>query len=428
MGQAEPVGVAHDEGIGPGHVQAGFDDGGAQQHVVLALVEVQHHVLQGVLPHLTVAHGDAGLGHQFFQPGEHHLDGLHPVVQHVHLAAPGQLPQDGVPHQAVGILHHVGLHRVALLRRGAQKAHVPDAHHGHVQGAGDGGGRQGEHVDIALHLLDGFLVLDAEALLLVHHQQAQVLVLHVLAQQAMGSDDDVHLAPFQPGQGLLLFRRGTEAADGIHPHGKAVEPAEHGGVVLLHQDGGGGQQRRLLAVHHRLEDGPEGHLGFAVAHVAAQQPVHHPGRFHVPLDVCHRLHLVRGFLVLEGVLELALPGSIRGKGVSGGSGTGGIQLNQLSGDVLNSLLHLGLLPLPFAPGQPVELGGLPLGADVLLHPVQLVGGHIQLVAALVLDVEKIPEGALAGQAHGAHVPADAVAFVDHVVPHVQVGKGGNLLP
>ena len=91
-------------------------------------------------------------------------------------------------------------------------------------------------------------------------------------------------------------------------------------------------------------------------------------------------------------------------------------------------MHLGLLPLPFAPGQPVQLGGLPLGADVLLHPVQLVGGHIQLVAALVLDVEKIPEGALAGQAHGAHVPADAVALVDHVVPYVQVGEGGNFLP
>ena len=43
-------------------------------------------------------------------------------------------------------------------------------------------------------LLDALLVRDAEALLFVDDEQAQVLEVHVLRQQAVGADDDVDLA------------------------------------------------------------------------------------------------------------------------------------------------------------------------------------------------------------------------------------------
>ena len=42
------------------------------------------------------------------------------------------------------------------------------------------------------------LVRDAEALLLVDDQQAEILEHHVLRQQAMGADDDVDLAGGEP--------------------------------------------------------------------------------------------------------------------------------------------------------------------------------------------------------------------------------------
>ena len=54
------------------------------------------------------------------------------------IAAALQLAQDGVAHQSVGVLHHVGLHRIALLGRGLQYGHVANAHHGHVQRARSG--------------------------------------------------------------------------------------------------------------------------------------------------------------------------------------------------------------------------------------------------------------------------------------------------
>ena len=50
---------------------------------------------------------------------------------------------------------------------------------------------------------------DAEALLLVHHQQAQILELHVLLQQAVGADEHVDAAALQVGQDLLLLLAGS---------------------------------------------------------------------------------------------------------------------------------------------------------------------------------------------------------------------------
>ena len=62
--QAELVGAADDDGVGGGHVDAGLDDGRAQQQVVALRDEVAHHVLQLALGHLAVGDGDARLGQQ----------------------------------------------------------------------------------------------------------------------------------------------------------------------------------------------------------------------------------------------------------------------------------------------------------------------------------------------------------------------------
>jgi hypothetical protein len=58
-----------EDGVGGGNVDAGLDDGGAQQQVVTLVVEVAHHLLQLALGHLAVGHGDARLGHHVQQSG-----------------------------------------------------------------------------------------------------------------------------------------------------------------------------------------------------------------------------------------------------------------------------------------------------------------------------------------------------------------------
>jgi len=46
-----------------GDVEAALDDGGAQQHVVLALGKPQHHLGQLILVHLPMADHHRRLGH-----------------------------------------------------------------------------------------------------------------------------------------------------------------------------------------------------------------------------------------------------------------------------------------------------------------------------------------------------------------------------
>lgn len=89
------------------------------------------------------------------------------------------------------MLQHIGLHRLAVHGRLLQGGHVPDAGEGHIQRPGDGGGGEGEHVHLLGQLLELLLVLDAEALLLVDDQQAQILKFHVLLEEAVGADEQI---------------------------------------------------------------------------------------------------------------------------------------------------------------------------------------------------------------------------------------------
>ena len=227
-------------------------------------------------------------------------------MQVEHLSAAAKLLADGLVDDEIIVLQHVGLHGKPIYGCFIQNGDVPDTAHGHVQGAGNGGGRQGQHVDVPAELLELFLLCHAEPLLLVHDQQSEVTEFDVLAQKTVGTDDHIHVPPLQSSDGLLLLLGGFEAGEHIHVYRKGAHTAGEGLVVLEGKDGGGNQYRHLLAVGHRLEGGTQSHLGLAVAHVAAEQTVHGGGALHIRLDVLNGGELSRGLLVFKGGLEVPL--------------------------------------------------------------------------------------------------------------------------
>ena len=102
-----------------------------------------------------------------------------------------------------------------------------------------------------LRLLDALLVGDAEALLLVDHEQAEVLEAHVGGEQAVRADDDVELALGELGHGRRPAPSSTGSASACRartpkPLKRSVERAE----VLLDEHGGRREQARLLAALH----------------------------------------------------------------------------------------------------------------------------------------------------------------------------------
>ena len=188
--------------------------------------------------------------------------------------------------------------------------------------------------------------------------------------------------------------------------------------MLLGQEGGGHEHRDLLAVLHRLERGPDRHLGLAEADVATDQAIHRRGVFHVGLHVGDRRELVGRLLVGEAVLELLLPrrvGRERGAALLQALL---VQDHQLLGDLGHRRPHLGLGALPGVAAEAAEAGAV--AAGVVADGVDLVGGDVEAIVALVLEQQVVAVDAADGPLHHAAVAGDAVLVVDDVVALLQV--------
>ena len=196
LGQAEAVGPVDDDGVHVGHIEAGFDYGRADQDVGLPVGESHHDVFQFRLRHLAVADEDARFRHQFAQLLGDVVDGPDAVVEEENLPVAFQFPEDCFPDRLAAVLGNEGFDREARFRRGVDHAHVPHAGQRHVQCAWDGRGAQRQHVHLGPHLLEPFLMGHAEAVLLVDDDQAEVLEAHVLLQDPVRSDYDIHQCRF----------------------------------------------------------------------------------------------------------------------------------------------------------------------------------------------------------------------------------------
>ncbi len=82
---------------------------------------------------------------------------------------------------------------------------------------------------IGAQLFELFLVSDAETLLLVHDDQAEVFEGGLFGEDRMGADDDVDVARGKTLARFLRLLRGNEAAQTAHLEWKA---GEAGGKVF----------------------------------------------------------------------------------------------------------------------------------------------------------------------------------------------------
>ncbi len=263
------------------------------------------------------------------------LDVLGAVVDEEDLAFAQQLTADRRSHLPVLVPADVGEHRMAILRRGRQGRHLPDPGHRHLQGARNRGRRHGEHVDVGAQRLERLLVLNAETLLLIDDHEPQVLELHLTGKQPVGADDEVEAAVFEVVLRLLRIGWGLEAGESADGDGEAGVAFGEGVEVLLDEQGRRHEHGNLLAVLDRLERRTHRHLGLAVAHVAADEPVHGDRLLHIGFDFIDGGELVGGLHVVEGVFKLTLPRGVRAEGVPGGGAAGRIQVDELAGDLLD---------------------------------------------------------------------------------------------
>ena len=162
----------------------------------------------------------------------------------------------------------------------------------------------------------------------------------------MRTDKDVHLAAGATGQGSFLFGRRHEAGKLGDPDGEVLEALVAGFKVLLGEERCGREKGNLFAAHHSLERGAHGDLGLAVAHVAAEEPVHGNGFFHVGLDFLAHRYLVVGFLVGKGRFKGRLPFTVFREGETLRGLAFRVEVDEPLGDVFYRLLDLVLAVFP----------------------------------------------------------------------------------
>jgi hypothetical protein len=287
-----------------------------------------------------------------------------------------------------------------------------------MQGARDRGGRQGQDVDLLAHRLDPLLVADAEALLLVDHQQPEVGEGDVLRQDPMRPDEDVDRSVRQALDDPLLLLLPDEAAEHPDLDREGGQAPLEGDQVLLRKHGGRHQDGDLLAVLDRLERRAQRHLRLAIPDVADDEPVHRPLAEHVGLDLLDAPPLVGRLRIREALLELALPGRIGAEGEPGRGLPRRVDLDQLAGEIADRASHAPLRALPLGAAQPAERRRRTPG--VAGDAADLVGWQEDLVGAGEVELEVLAHIVAERALRHPHVTGDAVVDVDDVVARLQL--------
>ena len=186
LSEAEVVGALDDQGVRRGHVEAGLDDRRRDEDVGLAAQEGEHRRLELALVELAVGLEEARLGNEGPQALGGVVEGLDPVVEEEGLALAADLAAERLGDELLVVGADVGADRAPALRRGLDHRDVAQAGEAHLHRPRDRRRRHREHVHLELELAQQLLLLDAEPLLLVDHEQAEVLGADVAGEQRGG--------------------------------------------------------------------------------------------------------------------------------------------------------------------------------------------------------------------------------------------------
>ena len=261
------------------------------------------------------------------------------------------------------------------------------------------------------HLLKTLFVIDAEVLLFVDDQKPKPRKLDRFAKQRVRADDNIDGTGFEP---YFHFR---ELFRPDHPRRlrnsdrQALKALAERPEVLPRQQRRRHHERDLQSVHCRDERGTNGDFGLAETDVAADEAVHGLARRQIGKHGVDARRLIFRLFVREARDELV-------KGPSGRYQHGRFphrpkrrDLDQLVGDLAQTLLEPCLAGLPADAAEPVELS-ISLIRAIARQKLDVFDGQKQLVAAGVVKLETIVRGAKRRDRLQARKPPDTVVAVD----------------
>ena len=187
--ETESIGAINDDRVRIRNVETRFNDGGTDQDLRLAANKLAHDALQCALLHLPVPHHYARVGNKSANLFRRRLNRFNAVMHVVRLTTPLEFTQQGVAHQFEARLGDARCHGVAILGWGLDRGEVANPREGKVQRARDRRGGEGHHVEFGAKRLHALLGGNAETVLLINHEEAEVLEGDVLRKKSVGGND-----------------------------------------------------------------------------------------------------------------------------------------------------------------------------------------------------------------------------------------------
>ena len=178
--QAEFVGAFDDNGVGGWDIDAGFDDGAAQQNIKTLVVEVEHHAFQITFRHLAMGDANVGLWHELLQLLQHAFHGAHVVVQKKYLPAAPDFALAGLAQKCIVPFEHEGFDGEPRLRRSTDERDIAYAGQRQVECARNRCGGKRQDIHLAAQFLEPLLLTHAEAVFLVDNHKSETLEVHVV--------------------------------------------------------------------------------------------------------------------------------------------------------------------------------------------------------------------------------------------------------
>ena len=412
-----------DHGIHIRNIQPSLNYRCRHQHIDLTVDKIIHDPFQLMLLHLSVGKSHDSLRNQLLHGRRHICDCIDTVIYIIHLAVPGKLPDDRLPHHFLIVFADKGLDGKPVAGRLLQHAHIPDPHQRHMQCPGDRCGRKRKHIHIIFDFLYFFLMSHAETLFLINDQKSQILKLNIRRKDPVGPDDNIHLPLAQILHRFLLLRRRAEAGHQINPYRKVLQSLGKGIIVLLGQDGGRHQKRHLLPVLDSLKRRPYSYFCLSIAHIPANQTIHNTVAFHILFRSRNGGKLIIRFLKGKAFFKLLLPYRIFGKRIAFLLLPYGIKLHQILRHLIHGTAHPGFGTVPFLASQLIQLGGLRrIRGSILLDHIQPGGKHIQIAAVAVRDLDVILNDLIHLHLLNSLVNTQPMTFMDHIITYPKFGE------
>ena len=286
---------------------------------------------------------------------------------------------------------------------------------------------QRQHIHILFHLFDLFFMCHAKPLFLINDQQTEIFALHILRQQAVGSDHDIHGSTLQPLQSRFLLLRSTEPAHQFHIDRKILHPLCKCIVMLLCQNRRRHQINNLFFLLRCFESRSDCHLGLAKTNVTANQTIHDLPAFHIRLRRFDGKTLILRLIIWKHFLKFPLPYRIRSILIAFLTLPDGIQFHQFLRHFLYRFLYPvpGLCPLLSA--QTVQLRFLRIRTGIFLDQIKLCRQHIQIAAFIILNLHVIPHGLVNFDFLYAAENTETVILMHHIISRFQFGETLDML-